>query len=142
MTDLTLTRWGSTPHGTFGAMDVDGLTLYTVERPWLDNRRNISCIPAGKYPLRSRKYYRGGYDAIEVTEVPGRSLILFHRGNTMSNSQGCILPGMDLGYLNPGGIHEGGLWAVMQSAAAFAHLMGAWQAHAYEHLIVEWQDHE
>ena len=135
MADLTLTRWGSTPHGTFGQMDVDGLTIYTCERPWLDNRRNVSCIPAGKYPLRPRRYYRGGYDAIEVTEVPGRSLILFHRGNIYLNSQGCILPGMELGLL-------GGLWSVEDSSAAFRHLMGAWQAKAYEHLIVEWQANE
>ncbi len=44
-----------------------------LERPWLNNRAGVSCIPAGTYIVGPRRFLRGGYDAIEVREVPGRT---------------------------------------------------------------------
>lgn len=77
----------------------------TLERPWLDNRPNVSCIPKGTYPLRKKRggtYYRsyssperfGHPYVVEVAKVPGRSAILFHGGNTIEDIEGCILPGV------------------------------------------------
>ena len=127
---LDLHRFACHPAiGTFGTLEVDGMTLFTVERPWHNNERMISCIPPGSYGLKSRKFYRGGYNAIEVTGVEDRSYILFHKANHMNHLAGCIAVGMELGMVD-------GLWAVTNSAGAFAHLMGAFEAHAYDTLVV------
>jgi hypothetical protein len=116
MKELVLTGFAYSPHGAFGSMLVDGVMLYTVEDAWNDNKVGVSCIPEGVYTCRPRPFYRGGYDAIEITNVPGRSHILFHIGNTSSDLRGCIAPGMGLGFLN-------GLWAVVSSRKAFSLLM-------------------
>ncbi len=90
--NLILTRFCYADFGTFGEFSLpDGMTLATVERPWLNNTPSQSCIPVGEYLCKPRRYNRGGYDAVEVTDVPGRSYILFHIGNFISNSKGCIL---------------------------------------------------
>ena len=77
----------------------NGVELAIVERPWLNNQRSISCIPCGEYKCKPRRYYSGGYEAIEVTNVPDRSYILFHVGNFVHNSKGCILPNFWHGYV-------------------------------------------
>lgn len=64
----------------------------TLERPWKDNERGVSCIPAGLYECKRVKSPKFG-DAFEVTEVPGRQEILFHKGNLEDDSHGCILIG-------------------------------------------------
>lgn len=109
---MKLERFAYTDMGTFGRISVDGQTLYTVERPWLDNKPNVSCIPTGTYQCKPRWYNGGGYPAVEVCDVPNRTHILFHVGNTMNDSAGCILVTSRLGCL-------GGLWAGLASKNAF-----------------------
>ena len=113
---LELERFAYTDMGTFGRITVGGVTLYTVERPWLDNKPSISCIPEGLYECHPRWYNGGGYQAIEVANVPNRSHILFHVGNNMHDSAGCILVNSKLGsYEN--------IWSGLGSKAAFKHFM-------------------
>ena len=64
----------------------------TLERPWLDNKPNESCIPAGQYVCSRVESPHFG-NTFEVTNVPGRSHILFHKGNVSTESEGCILVG-------------------------------------------------
>lgn len=109
---MFLQRFCYGPNGTFGHINVDGIILATVERPWLENRPMVSCIPEGEYKCRPRRFYRGGYDAIEVRDVPGRTHILFHRANLPSDVAGCIGVGSRLGTLY-------GQWAVLDSRSAF-----------------------
>ena len=52
MKTLTLTRIAYSNMGVFGQLEVDGQALYSVERPWLDNKRIVSCIPEGAYLCR------------------------------------------------------------------------------------------
>ena len=109
-------RIESTDEGVRGIMTVDGLACcLTIERPWLDNKPNVSCIPAGTYLCR-RVHSPTFKKTFEVVDVPGRTHILFHSGNTMKQSKGCILPGSKFGELD-------GLAAVLSSGAAFAKLM-------------------
>jgi hypothetical protein len=115
--NLTIDRIAYTPMGTFGRMTMpDGEILYTVEDPWRDNRTGESCIPEGVYRCVPRRFHRGGYDAIHVTGVPGRSLILFHVANSQNDIRGCIGPGESLGWVH-------GQWAVTASRRAFGKLM-------------------
>jgi len=89
---IDLVRFYYSDFGTFGNLTLpSGLQLATVERPWLNNRPRVSCIPVGVYTCEPRRYNKGGYNAVEVTGVTGRTHILFHKGNFVRNSNGCIL---------------------------------------------------
>lgn len=70
----------------------DRALCVTLEKPWLGNRRNVSCIPDGRYDVQpfSGVRYR---DVWQVMDVPQRSYILFHAGNSVADTDGCILVG-------------------------------------------------
>lgn len=81
------------PKGTNGEIWLNGeLLCYTIELPWLDNLRNISCIPESTYPLFKRYSKRFGWHIL-VEDVPQRSGILFHPANDAGKElRGCIAP--------------------------------------------------
>lgn len=88
---VTLKRIASRPDGTFGVLLADGLPCaVTLERPWRDNRKGESCIPAGAYTCVRVHSPKFGQTWM-VQSVPDRSEILFHAGNTFIDSHGCIL---------------------------------------------------
>lgn len=64
----------------------------TSEPPWFDNEPNVSCIPAGDYKCNRVSSPRFG-NTFEVLDVPGRTHILFHKGNFKSDTRGCFLIG-------------------------------------------------
>lgn len=66
-----------------------GLKLTTLERPYLDNQRNISCIPEGTYEVRRDR--TGRFTWFAVQNVPNRTAIEFHEGTKPEHSEGCIL---------------------------------------------------
>jgi hypothetical protein len=92
---LNLYRSHRTTDGVFGRLG----PWTTVEEEDLANRQNVSCIPAGAYVCLRDFFRRGGYETFEVTGVEGRERILFHRGNTEEDSDGCILIASRLGVL-------------------------------------------
>src|SRR5690348_9692385 len=68
----------------------------TIELPWKNNYRNISCIPEGRYELVKRYRPRFG-DHFLLKEVPRRSYILVHAfNNALEESRGCIAPVSDI----------------------------------------------
>ena len=70
---------------------------FTVERPWLENQRNISCIPNGFYEVRPFNGRR--FKAVaEIKDVPNRSFILFHAANRPTDLEGCIAPGVSFAF--------------------------------------------
>jgi len=114
MKRLLLKRISSSPYVTQGVL-IDGCTglpiLLTLENPWVENIPDKSCVPTGVYickPYTSSKYR----DVFEVTNVTGRSYILFHIGNTEKDTRGCILPGLRFGFI------ENNIPAVLESATA------------------------
>lgn len=120
---INLARFAYSPHGTFGELTIGGWSCYTVERPWIRNIRNVSCIPEGRYPLIKRRSMvversSGGkfLDGWQIFNVPDRSQIMIHPANTMDDVQGCIGVGQELGFI-------AGRWAVTNSRATFAELM-------------------
>lgn len=123
---ITLERFAYSPMGTFGRLTLPhDFECFTVELPWQDNRAGESCIPEGRYPLRLRtspvvQRSSGGEFSVgwEVAEVPGRTFVMVHPGNTTADLQGCIAPGEGLGWIE-------GRWAVTKSRDTFRALMAA-----------------
>ena len=95
--NLLLIRDTFTEESTIGRLFINGeLFCDTLENPWKDNQRNISCIPDGEYNVRlrlPRESATRDYIHLLVKEVPNRDWILFHRGNTAKDTSGCILVG-------------------------------------------------
>lgn len=93
MITLDLIRVGSSKRGTFGVIRHGQVPfVLTLERPWEDNKQDVSCIPAGRYRCRRIRSPRFG-TTYEICDVPGRTHVLFHAGNTLEDTQGCILVG-------------------------------------------------
>tara|TARA_R100001530_G_scaffold64140_1_gene46105 strand:+ start:124 stop:537 length:414 start_codon:yes stop_codon:yes gene_type:complete len=96
--NLLLIRDTFTDQSTLGKLYLNGEYMCdTLENPWLNNQRNISCIPDGRYDVRirlARESATRDYIHLLVQEVPERSYILFHIGNTAKDTQGCILVGI------------------------------------------------
>jgi hypothetical protein len=70
----------------------------TVERPWIDNKPNISCIPQGTYKLSWCDTQTAGNRrgrGLGIEKVPGRSLIRIHVANKAEDVMGCIGVGME-----------------------------------------------
>jgi hypothetical protein len=102
MNRFRLKRVSENPDVTLGVLinEATGIpTCLTLENPFLWNNRNISSIPNGAYTCQhysSERYT----DCYIVTNVPNRSSILFHIGNTQKDTEGCILPGMKYGFID------------------------------------------
>jgi len=98
MINLLLIRDTFSKESTIGELFLNGERICdTLENPWQDNQRNISCIPEGEYPVRlrlARESASRDYLHLLVQEVPNRDFILVHRGNFPSQTQGCILVGL------------------------------------------------
>ena len=98
MINLLLIRDTFSKKSTIGELFINGERICdTLENPWQDNQRNISCIPEGVYPVRlrlPRESATRDYLHLLVQEVPNRDWILFHRGNTAKDTSGCILVGL------------------------------------------------
>ena len=79
--------------GMFGVLidNTNGVPFaVTLEQPWRNNSRFVSCIPADTYTCveyTSSKFP----NTYEVTGVMERSSILLHKGNYVDDTGGCIL---------------------------------------------------
>lgn len=115
-----LNRKPSTPEGTFGDIcDVNGLIICdTCELSWLNNEPDKSCIPLGKYNV-IRHNTDEHPNTWQLQNVPGRTGILIHNGNTERDSLGCIIVGNGRGTVN-------GLPAVLHSDNTLAQLQKEW----------------
>ena len=95
--NLLLLRDTFTDESTIGELFLNGERFCdTLELPYRDNQKSISCIPTGEYKVRLRLPRESAtrhYIHLLVKDVKDRSHILFHRGNTAKDSRGCILVG-------------------------------------------------
>jgi hypothetical protein len=79
-----------------GTLKAKDRIFHVLERPWLNNKPNESCIPAGDYnaiflPRSASGKYKNIY---QLQAVPGRTGILIHQGNLVDHSRGCLIIGM------------------------------------------------
>ncbi len=81
------------PEGTNGNLEFEGkLICKTIELPWRENQKMISCIPEGKYLLKKRYSAKFKWH-IEIVNVSNRNSILFHpANNALKELNGCIAP--------------------------------------------------
>jgi len=97
MKRVRIDRFAYTPKGTFGTLEVyDGAMLLfscrTIERPWENNKPNVSCIPASMYFMKLDNF-KEKYADYQLQDVSGRSFIEIHIGNSMADVTGCIALG-------------------------------------------------
>ena len=96
--NLLLIRDTFSENSVIGELFLNGERMCdTLENPWLDNQRNISCVPEGEYPVRlrlPRESATRDYMHLLVKDVPDRDYILFHIGNSAKDTSGCILVGL------------------------------------------------
>ena len=91
----------------------------TLEKPWKENAKNLSCIPKGRYLCTRRNpTQKFNYEHILINGVPNRDAILMHIGNYVTNSQGCTLIGTDFADINKDGLKD-----ITESRNAFMKLM-------------------
>ena len=102
--------------GTFGVIRINGeLVCLSLELPWKNNQRDISCFPEGQYIAKRIKSEKFG-ETFQLIGVPGRDHIEFHIGNTVDDTHGCTLLGS---YLAMFGNRKG----IARSKRAFEHFM-------------------
>lgn len=96
---IHLIRYAYCRDHTLGHLHVDDWSCFTIERPWQGNRRNVSCIPEGVYPIHHTQRHNGA-QAIAIDDVPDRSAILIHSANWVHELKGCVAPGIGLGVMD------------------------------------------
>ena len=93
MRNVTLNRKLSLPTGTTGEWLSDsGFFCYTIEKPWLENQTDISCIAPGTYVCKwqwSPKHNCNLYHVLDAN----RTAIEIHSANVQYQLLGCIAPG-------------------------------------------------
>ncbi|KAB1068999.1 hypothetical protein F6U93_04390 [Tamlana haliotis] len=91
--------------GTNGALFFNNTFLgFTIELPWHDNERNISCIKEGTYTVKKR-YSSKFKHHLQLIDVYNRKLILIHPGNDAKKDlRGCIAPVTQLSGIGKGAL--------------------------------------
>lgn len=93
---VSLIRYQSDLLGTRGVLKFNNTVLcHTLELPWRSNEKNNSCIPEGSYPSYKTSSPRFG-SCFYIGDVPSRSAILIHAGNSLADTRGCVLVGLDV----------------------------------------------
>lgn len=100
MPKLILTRIDQSASGTFGSLcdEANNQVAVTCERPDNGNQK-MGCIPTGAYQVIVFNSPSKGRDFL-VQNVPARSMIEIHKGNTIKDTEGCILVGATFGSVN------------------------------------------
>ncbi len=115
---MKIIRVGHSDNATFGVLKTDDDMPFavTAELPWKDNQVGVSCIPKGTYECKRIISPKFG-ETFEIIDVPGRTHILFHKGNNPpADSKGCILIAEEFGTLN-------GEAAILASGRGFAEFL-------------------
>lgn len=141
MKTLLIKRISDTEDGTFGVLLMENgfPWMLTCERPWKNNANSVSSIPVGTYiceivnsPTHGKVY--------EVKNIPGRTSVLIHSGNTEIDTKGCILLGRTFGVMeatDPDTQHSEMQPAVLSSKDAVAEFMKIMNEEKFTLRIVE-----
>lgn len=116
--------------GVFGMLLIgtEAFSLTLEPREW-ENVKNISCIPPGQYEcvrIISPKFGT----TYEICNIPNRSHVLFHPGNRVEDTEGCVLLAEKLGKLK-------GDRAILNSGKTFANFMNTMQSYPEFRLTIK-----
>jgi hypothetical protein len=157
-----LTRTETGDEGTFGTLKVyneAGTLVYncrSLELPWRENRRGLSCAPTGRFLFRKRTdspkhgtVYEEWDDpgTPQREDVPDRDCIQIHAANLAGDESkgyvkqldGCIATGKTVALFRAGVKPAGALdqRGVTESAAALAEMIRELNWETFE-LAIEW----
>lgn len=96
------------PTETLGSLYRNGVMLCkTMELPWRDNQRSVSCIPEGVYrTIKQPPKADRPYPYFRLPDVTGRSGILIHKISYVSGLKGCIGVGKEFSDINKDGVPD------------------------------------
>lgn len=132
MPDVYIRRWYQ-PDCTLGRLTFGNFECFVLELPDLNNKVDISCIPEGTYLAKKRFSPNKKQIVIEYIDVPNRTFIQMHKGNTIRRLKGCQAVGKGLGWLDGDTVLD-----VTNSKDAFDELMsllpdsGTFKIHIYK----------
>lgn len=116
--------------GTFGVLKIQGeVFCVTLEPPDKNNAQGVSSIPAQEYLIERYSSKRFG-ETFQVMNVPGRDAVLFHAGNVVADTHGCILLAQYFGKLKENR-------AVLNSGATFKAFMDLMAGYASANLTIK-----
>ncbi len=112
-----LRRFYQDERQTLGTLTVGEVTLFTLERPWLENQPNVSRIPAGRYRMTIVDVGDKKSIRLDGAGIRGeRTLINIEIANHVVELQGCI--GVGRGVMISGA-PVGRLYALWDSQRAY-----------------------
>jgi hypothetical protein len=138
--DLVLQRHQFIPDGIFGSLvSPDNIVAVTLEHAYqMGDATKPGVLYYPKVPPGIYKCVRGmhrlenmksDFETFEVTDVPGHTGILFHIGNFLRDSRGCILLGSAM-------IDDGNGYMISGSKIAFQKFMNLQQRVDSFHLTI------
>lgn len=104
--------------GVFQLMNNDATVVFackSLELPYKNNERKISCIPEGVYSVKKHQSPSQGL-CFSISNVPGRDHILIHKGNYAGSDSpttghpdilGCVILCREFSDINKDGIPDG-----------------------------------
>ena len=107
---VVLIRKAKSPDVTVGTLLIvkNSAVVYkahSIELPWKDNQRNISCVPDGIYKIEYEHSDKFNRFLWELKGVPNRSEIKIHPANSKDELAGCIALGTDITYKEDGTVY-------------------------------------
>lgn len=116
-------------YGTFGVMKINKeVFCVTLEPPDIENTKNVSSIPAQQYLCKRIVSPKYG-ECFEIQDVPDRTVVLFHPGNIVDHTEGCIITAEHYGKLH-------GNRAVLNSGNTFKKFMARLDGYNEFHLTI------
>ena len=115
--------------GTFGVLKINkNVFCVTLEPPDELNKTSKSSIPAQQYMCVKHKSPKFG-KTFKVVNVPNRTKILFHPGNFVEHTEGCIILAQYFGKIK-------GNRGVLNSGNTFSHFMQIMEQVGYFNLTI------
>lgn len=91
--------------GEFSFESIEGfkITMISLELPWKNNSKNISCIPKGVYKVKTTYSNKFKKNMWQIMDVSDRTGIRIHSATYFSDLQGCIALGLSSKDINKDG---------------------------------------
>ena len=125
-------------YGTFGVLIVNSeVFCVTLEPKDMENASNISSIPAQQYMCKLlstnlSSVTKLGWDkAYQIMDVPDRTNVKIHPGNSIDDTLGCVLTAQYFGKLKTG------QRAVLNSGATWLSFMQLMNGYSAFHLTIK-----